>query len=421
MGNNNCSETDKTKNVETNIVKNNVKSANEGIYNEGIYNEADEIYDRIWDNKKKIYIERKIEIYNDPARGISLPYSTDKYAFESDKNNNNYQNDQIITSENPRYIEFIVCKGNMNDFKEKFAVNKFEPAHECKGNCQCIEETYEVIGNKSKRYDKSNNSDQSKQYQQSHNNYQLSPTSAESYDPSKKNNNSLWGGNAIADMDDSPEEITDSPEDKNYAFSTTSDMSTTSSTAANSRKMNQDKNKKTIKKKNIDNKLFDSTDEDDDEKDDTDTDTDTDTDNDKDEEDDDDDEDLEGLDEELTEDGIILEQSDISSSDLYRMQSRVFASNTEDSSDYKMNKNIKNNNRNTGTNRNTLNNRNIQNKNRNRRDASDKELTEQMRKAMKQMNARDTIFDSDDREIMNMNSSTDKYMKRPTKKNSKYY
>ena len=106
-------------------------------------------------------------------------------------------------------------------------------------------------------------------------------------------------------------------------------------------------------------------------------------------EDDDDDDDLEDLDldkEIITEDDDeIFNQSDINSSDLERMQSRIFASS--DSLD-------------------------------------DNDTTEEVRLAMKELNKRGNkranLFNSEQKRILAMDSPTDEFVNRPVSRNIKY-
>lgn len=399
-----------------------------------IFDTADEIYDRVWDGNKNIYIERRVEIFADPLRGISLPYISDKDAFSSENNYN-----QILSSENPRYIEFIVCNGNMEEFIQKFPVGKSTLDHECDGNCRCIEGVIEVLGDKNKIYTKNHNNNFS---QTSAEQLTLSPTSSEPYNSiragNKNNNHSGMKSKVVQDKSNdqickpimagglacrqpmlggannknnnqnetSPEDITESEEETDNIFSTTSEISdTTTSPIFN----NKSKNNQTNRKKNSKQEIREETTIDEFDDDDEDIDI--------------DDEVLEGLDDEdITEDGYILEQSDITSSDLYRMQSRIFGSET-DTSEY----NVTNNNarKNGRYNRNNTNNMAENNTRKNTRNNqnnidNDDNTTERVRRAINKMNSRNTIFDTEDRDILDMNSSTDKYMKRPTNRNTKY-
>jgi hypothetical protein len=111
-------------------------------------------------------------------------------------------------------------------------------------------------------------------------------------------------------------------------------------------------------------------------------------DNDEEDDSDFDDEELEDIDnEDITEDGIMLEQSTINSSDLYKMQSRIFGSNTS-SNDL----------------------------------LSESDFTEQVRKAMVNVNRNKQMFSSEDQAILNMNSvSSEKLIKKKPKHNKKYH
>lgn len=148
-------------------------------------------------------------------------------------------------------------------------------------------------------------------------------------------------------------------------WSTTSETSETSTISTTSDKSN-DKKKKELKEENDedieDDDLIDEDDED---------------------------EDLEEIeDEEITDNEDGFEQSDISSSDLYKMQKRIFQSETTDNFDDLS--------------------------------QSTEDTTERVREAMNRMQSRNNIFDSEDREILDIETSTEKYLKKPIKKNNKY-
>lgn len=440
MGNNNSSQGNNVDVFETekdvDLLREFYAKDSESQFNkmsDKVHSKANKLYDRANKNNN-IYIERRVEIFSDPSRGISLPYNVEKPSFSSDRN------DQVVTSENPKYIEFV-AEGMMNDMIEKYAVHKSRPNHECKKNCYCVEDMIDVVDNKKKIYnsnmfnksvlDSSETSSKDAIVRQNNtynmlNKAVLSPTSSEprtrniivELNKSRENKvggncgmsyggnygmsyggncgsmlggncgqmyggncGSMYGGNCGSmyggaerktngnvHSDTSPDDIASSSEQSDRAFSTTSEMSETSSPAFPS--------KKTDKKKPVNKNKSDDDDEPDI-----------------------DDDELEGVDDEdiTTENGFILEQSDIGSSDLYRMQSRVFGSETDDSIDYSRN-----------------------NKNSRNSDYDDDEITDRVRNAMDKMNVRNNIFDSEDNDILNMNSSTDKYMKRPTKKNHKY-
>ena len=328
------------------------------------YDRADKIYNRTQRNPN-IYIEKHTDIYIDPERGIALPYESPKYGTQASE----YSSQDLTTSgynpttsENPKYIEFIVCKGDLHDFRrEKYAVNKDQPDHECRANCECIEQIIKIekINNKLIMSPLS-----------------VSPTSSEPGRSPKicgaHGRESMQGGANVNMTSESPEEITDSDEINDEAFSETSDISTTDTTPIN--KPNpQKKNKKKFSGSN-DNINADDLELEDVVDDDAIIDDET----------DDDDDDLEGIeDEDITEDGLIIDQSDISSSDLYRMNSRIFGSETDTE--------------------------------------NDEEFTEMVAQAMDKANQRKTLFDSEDKDILNMNSSSEKYTQKRTQKNNKYH
>jgi len=172
------------------------------------------------------------------------------------------------------------------------------------------------------------------------------------------------GGAKNKDEDEEQEDVfTESDEITEYS-PTSDDISTTTTTTESAKKKEKEKKKKEKK-------------EEDDDTDETDEDT----------------EDLEGIDEEaITEDGLILDGSDIHSSDLYRMQSRVFASETDDFAEEGL--------------------------------STESEYTDKVDKAVNMLKKRQKqqskLFDTEEKEILNLTSSTDEFMKRPSKKNPKY-
>ena len=329
------------------------------VLTDDIYDTADVIYLRTTgdDADKGFYVERStVEVYTDPVRGLTLPYIADRNAYPVP-----YQTESLfdptMSSENPRYVEIVVCRGDLEEKGERFAVNKQQPDHECKGNCYCIEEIYQITKMNKPTV--------------------LSATSSERTGPQKKAASKtpakckpMVGGSYLMkggqdDMmntDTSPEEITESEEENDLAFSPTSDMSDTTTSPAKPKE--QQKKKKPAE-------MFDTSDNDEEQ---------------LDEDVDDDDEDLELDEEEVTEDGYILQLSDITSSDLYKMQRRIFESETEDEGGLD----------------------------------DDDETTDRVREAMRKMNARGNMFDSEDRAILNLTSSTEKYMNKPTRRNDKY-
>lgn len=369
------------------------------------YAKAEKLYQNKISKYNDPYNDEKLIKYNmdqftDPIRGISMPYYSDTIPSKA-------RYESLVSSDNPRYIELVVCNYPMEDIKEKFAVHHIAPNHECKANCHCIES---LISINDKNNDKNNEYSLFSQTSPKNNKLShmlsatsselinqdmiLSVTSPEPYNlvqagggcptcrrPLKNHmkggtcaglrNNQMVGGtcaglrnNQMVGGDDDNETTLDSEEYTDEAFSETSDM--------NNDTINlNDKKQKKKKKEEDDDK-----DEDDEDKEDM-----------YDEEIDEDEEDeiLEGIDdEEITEDGFILEESDISSSDLYRMQSRIFHSNTEIEKD------------------------------------DDDETTEKVRRAMAQVNRR-SMFDSEEKEILNLQTSSENYMSRPARRNNKYY
>lgn len=311
-------------------MKNNVAQSQLGIANANTKSYVDMANEIYRDVDKPDVTKNFRDVVYDPV-GTAYPYDS-PHRFGSDSN----------ISEGIAYVEFI-CQDSSNLNKERYAVNHITPDHDCQCNCECVRKTADVTSDNDTALV-----------------YQLSPTSSE---PTKKKNSAtcqLKGG-ANDDTDD--------------IFSETSDI-------------DSDKNKKTKKIKK--EKSDDSEEEEDDDDvlefvDDDEEENNNNNNNNNNDDDDDDDEELENIEDETTENGLFLEQSDITSSDLYRMQSRLFDSETET-------ENIN----------------------------SDIDFTEKVRDAMDRISKRKALFNSEDREILDMKSSTDRYSKKTYKKNSKY-
>lgn len=411
-----------------------------------IYQKANKMYKCVWDD---IGSESQLDVFSDLANGINLPYYSNKNTLSSD-----FRKDYLLSSENPQYIEFIYCQGpNLAEINEKYRVHNFEPDHDCKENCQCIRQFIEVTGNIQKIYNLNDDLGNTNMFSPASPNRPgstFSPTSSESVGiPGRASKprgysgvhvcpttmkgghcpalvggtcGAMYGG-AYGDSETSPETTTDSDEAFDGMYSDTSEMSdTTTSPGGNTRNQSfQNKNRN-----NRFNNRFNNKSNNDDTTDTTDLSetsemstnmkkrraTDSVTSemeniNDQDEVDDID-EDLEGLeDEDIMEDGFIFEQSDVTSSDLYRIQNRIFGSETDTEYEYTDN---------------------------NSYDTDDDSTTDIVENAMYQLNLRkkisksnpnnmrDSIFDSEDMDIMEMgiDSSTEKYTKRTARRNNKY-
>lgn len=440
----------------------------------GIYQEADRMYNCIWQD---IGNESQLDVFSDPAKGIHLPY------YSNQTIGSDYRKDYLLSSENPKYIEFIYCEtpvngANEKEINEKYRVHQFEPDHDCKENCHCIRQFIEISANTSRvrnvdNFDNKNIFSPASNSQPGRPGAQVfSPTSSEgTYQYNTKGSTrpthtcpatqsggmcpamrggmcsamqggtcgvmqggtcgAMWGG---ADNDTSPETTTDSDEEFENAFSDTSEMSDTTTSPGNNyrgnyrgnyrdnirtqlrnlrdkSKMNQDmdtssdeaisdatsdmstdmKKRKIATDDNVTSEMVDTSDQD---------------------EVDSIDEDLEGLeDEDIMEDGFLFEQSDVTSSDLYRMQSRIFGSETD--TDYEYTENNFDNEYNSDDNDSTTD--IVQN-------AYHKMNLRKKINNSNPNNMRNSIFDSEDRDIMEMGigSSTDKYTKRTVKRNNKY-
>ena len=312
------------------------------------------------------------------------------------------------SSENPRYVELLVCgsnvsgvpiEGNPNVVKERWAVHNGPATHDCGPNCHCIKEIHD-IGPKQTYLDRNSIKAKLDSRELEH---ILSPTSSEPSEfyrniiiVEKKMHGGAGNDNDDVDAETSPEDITDSDEQVGSA-TTTSEMSATSSVPA----IGERKVKQTVGDVITDNKLiFDSENM-----------NNSDNNNNNDDEEDEDNQVLEGLD---TSEGGYVFGSDITSSDLYKLKDRFFKSETESIGGLS-----DDNNSDSDSDTDT-----------------DSETTENVRIALNNINSRKnsrkgsgkSIFDTEDRNILNLNStnstdstdSTDSYRKRSTRKSHKY-
>ena len=359
------------------------------------YRNADEIYGRVKPTSSDIYVQRRIEIFVDPIRGRVLPYESRNTNF----GHNMFE--QATTSENPKYVEFIVCNSDLQDIRKKYAVNKSMPGpHDAESseNCEYHGELFEMSSEKkaSEKMRRPAGLSATSSNAMSQNQGVFSQTST-----AAKPSHLIHGGtcgimhagaNNAGPADTSPEEILDSDEN-DKAFSDTSDMTTTTTSPA----MPGQKKKQTGE--TVDEDAGDAGEADEADEAEVEAIIEDET--------DDDDEDLEDLDDEVTEEGLILDQSDISSTDLYRMQSRIFGSET---SEFKPETEKEYTDRVEEA---------MDAVERNTKSKSNTRTVSRSGNARKNTRKRN-IFNSEDNEILNMNSSTDKYMKRPTKKSNKY-
>lgn len=280
-----------------------------------------QVYNRVDDMYNRLWLQKQ------PYENKQIDTTLKKYKLPY-TSETNYDKQISLSSDDPhQYIEFIVCQGDLNKVNKKYPINLTKPGHHCNSECGCVMQLLEVYGDKIELYDE----------QQS-----LSVTSPEFR-------------NIFFKQDQSP---------KKLMFGGRKENDDDSIFSATSEENNSEVSKKKEKSKKEENEseddIFDEPDEEN--------------------------EDLEGLEEEdITEDGFLIEQSDLNSSDLYRMQRRIFVSETETPSQL----------------------------------TSD-ETTEKVRNAINKLNVRNSMFNSEDRKILDLNSDTDKYYSRPAKRNTKY-
>lgn len=328
---------------------NKVSRSKKDIYQQtdDFYDKANSIYDRI-----DVYVDppNRVEIFPDFYNGIFLPYESDKIRSETGCN-------LEVTSENPGFIEFMVDQGKKGNIREKYKVNKNLPCHKCCEECGCVEKIFEARRQVIPRslYDMISDSPTSNTY--------LDEINKKIYLNKKnvrQNNPTMYGG-----ADDTESSILSSDNEDTAETIFTPTSSEMSSATASDIKENKESKKQESKKKgsndNRKSKTVQVVEED---------------------ESDEDNDDLEiDDDENVSEDGIMLDPDYINSSEMYKIQERIYYSSD-----------------------------------------SDDDFTDKLREAMeKTANDRRSIFDTEDGYILGMNSSTDSYLKRPKNKNSKYH
>lgn len=335
MGNNNSSQGNRSINP-----SNNTDPIND--FQQTVNN----MYDKIMGREYK-YQPQQQNIDSDVFRPtVDSDYdvlSTNKGSFPYMISNNRLSESDPTTTSDIRVIEIYDCDTNIdeNDVEKananvkRYVVHKKKPDHQCGANCPCIQEKNRCL------FSPVSTSIFDVEFSPAYTN---NPNNSKPSQNIANINNKMQGG---ANMDDNLDNLDD--ED---TLSSTSDISSTTEEPKK-----KDKNKKKDK--------YDDNDDDDEIDDDID-------DNDLDDED---------IDDDLTEEGFIIEQSDINTSDLYKMQKRIFKSDTETEESY----------------------------------------TEKVRNAMNTYNQRKKIFNTEDQDILGMNSSTEEYTRKPTRKNSKYH
>ncbi|AZL89280.1 hypothetical protein QKC54_gp0552 [Megavirus baoshan] len=328
------------------------------------YKNSDEIYPEQYD--KNGYVNH-LNVYNDPNHNIYLPYISDKKDFDSD-----YEPTIVSDTASLRYVEIEICEDDFNKYKEKYAVNKSRPRHDCGPNCPCIGDSESCI------ISRQNNIEQDI----------YSPTSENPYIKNMKGGaNNILSNTSINDNNDITSDMLSTTSDSDM-LSATSDSDNTSEPNFTLRKNNgiNKSNNKSLNNKISDNNLiFDSDD--------------INTTVSIDDEDDTDDEILEDIDDEIEESGFAYDKSDIATSDLYEMQKRIFQSSDYDNRDNELSTDFSDNSLNIN---------------------DDDDTTENVRWAMQRINLRKTLFDEEDNDILQMNSPSDNFDTRPIKRNNKY-
>jgi len=238
------------------------------------------------------------------------------------------QTTDLASPEKLRYVEIVVCANDGSKTNEKYAINERTPDHDCGPNCHCIQRTIEIQGKYSREIPPPQRGG-------------LSDLSSSSFS-----------------MNTSSSDISDVSSDTSTFESDTSEGFNTiiglHGGAKKGSKKEKESKKEESKKKGKD-----------------------------DEESDDAADDLDIDDEE--EAGIMLNHSSISTSDLYRMQSRIFGSVTSDN--------------------NSL---------------SEGGYTEEVQLALNKINKKKKTFDSEELNILDMSSDSKKFLTKKPKTNNKY-
>ncbi|MEM0354053.1 MAG: hypothetical protein QXW79_00590 [Thermoplasmata archaeon] len=266
----------------------------------------------------------QISYYNDPIKKISLPYEIgrDVFSIESSKS----MPIEVLSSEGPKYVEFIVCSSDIHDLRrEKYAIHKNTPTHECKANCGCIKKLAKI--------------------------HQTHGTESLEFSPTSSINvYQLGGANDSSNSSEEPKKKTDSKnspiEEKKKKKHETEEEEEELEKELD-KELNEEENVPEIEISEEELK------------------------------------DIEDEDEEPVTESASFEQSEITTSDLYRIQSRVFKSETESLKE-------------------------------------DEDFSEQVAQAIKRTEQQKKIFNTEDKTILGMESSSSQFMRKPVRKNVKY-
>jgi len=264
--------------------------------------------------------------------GKAMPYDNSSiFQVDSDQ-------PDIVSSEKMRYVEIIICRDDGSKESEKYAVNAISPDHDCGANCHCIQNTV-LLGSP-----------------------QLESLKFETpqFESTQPASTQLGGLGSLAFS--SPSSALDTSDSGNVSSSTsTFESEDTTEDLKVKITLHGGAKKKAESKKEV---------EEGGESDDVDADL-----------------DIEEEAEEAEEGGIMMEHSSISTSDLYRMQNKIFGSNTpSDANDMSEN-------------------------------AS---LTEEVEQALKNINRNKQMLSSEEKSILDMSSEMQKLMTKSPALNGKY-
>lgn len=231
------------------------------------------------------------------------------------------QTTDLASPEKLRYVEIVLCEDDGSKMTEKYAVNERTPDHDCGANCHCIQRTVEIQGKYAREI------------------------------PSPQRGGLLYLSSPSSSMNTSD---SDNISDVSSSTSTFESESTDKITGnLHGGAKNNDNKKKPKKNKDDDEEESDEADDE--------------------------------LDIDEEEGGVMLENSSISTSDLYRMQSRIFGSETPENSEM-----------------------------------SEGGYTEEVERALEKINKKKQTFDSEERNILDMSSDSKKLLTKKPKTNSKY-
>ncbi len=99
-----------------------------------------EAHNSVYFDKLDTNLKKKFDVFVD-QRGVSMPYMSED---SSERNESNHSED----ADTIKFIEFRVCRDNISNITQKYAINLDTPNHDCGANCKCIEGSMKIISDK---------------------------------------------------------------------------------------------------------------------------------------------------------------------------------------------------------------------------------------------------------------------------------